>query len=55
MDKETVSMLFEVISDINETVKRMKDSPLLITKSDLDILEYNINIIQDYIKAYERN
>lgn len=50
MDKEHMVALYEVLKEINATVLKIKEDPFSVTASDLDILDYNLGIMGDYLK-----
>ncbi len=54
MDREEILVMVETLKDINNTIQNLKDNPLAVTESDLDILDYNINIFNDLIKNIRR-
>lgn len=54
MDHEEYLMIIDMMEEINTTLNKLKKSPLLVTETDLDILEFNLSIISDYAKQLKR-
>lgn len=45
LSKDEALEIYEVLKSVEETVRQMKDNPLLVTQEDLDALEYDIELL----------
>lgn len=54
MDNEYLLMIFETLQEIKETIAKIRTEPLLVIQEDIDKLEYNLSIINDYANQLKR-
>lgn len=50
MDNEYLLTVFETLEEIKETIRKIRTEPLLVKSEDIDKLEYNLAIVNDYAK-----
>lgn len=50
MDKNDLRDIVDIIISIQETLKLLKEDPLMVTESDLDILEYDLSMLNEFMK-----
>lgn len=54
MDNEYLLTIFDTLEEIKETIGKIRTEPLLVSVEDIDKLEYNLGIINDYAKQLKR-
>lgn len=54
MDNEYLLTIFDTLQEIKETIAKIRTEPLLVSAEDIDKLEYNLGIINDYAKQLKR-
>lgn len=54
MDHEEVLIMIEALKEVNAVVKQLAENPLLVTETDIDMMDYNIMILNDYSKRFKK-
>lgn len=54
MDNEYLLTIFETLQEIKDTIAMIRTEPLLLTSEDIDKLEFNLGIINEYAKQVKR-
>lgn len=54
MDNDSYLIIIETLEEIKIILDRLKKEPLLVTENEIDELEYNLNIINEYAKQLKR-
>lgn len=54
MDNEYLLTIFDTLEEIKETIRKIRTEPLLLKPEDIDTLEFNLGIINEYAKQLKR-
>jgi len=54
MDNENFLIMLETLEEIKVTLQKIRTEPLLVTENEIDELEYNLGIINEYAKQLKR-
>ena len=54
MEDEDFIIVFETMEEIQKTLNKLREEPLLVTESEIDQLDYNFGIIASYAKQLKR-
>ena len=54
MDSEYLLTIFDTLEEIKETIRKIRTEPLLVEQEELDALEYNLIIINEFANQIKR-